>query len=331
MRLAGGFRSTDLRLQSAFLSLCRRRFAGFLGPESLVSASICHLERRHAVTTERVSIVTPSYNHAQFIERTVRSVVQQNYRNIEYIIMDGGSRDGTLRILEPYEDRISQLVSEKDDGQADAIAKGFLRSTGGIMAYLNSDDVLGPGTVEFVVSFFREHPQIDAIYSHRIGIDPDDRVIWYWILPAHHNYLMKRWDLIPQETCFWRRSLWERAGNVDKTFRFAMDYDLFVRFMNRGRFHRVNRFLGAFRWHPEAKSTQLLATTGRDEIARIWAKYGLRQKLYSKAIERWFSNTTNARGAAFARSGRTLPGSKPGLGYSYDEVWGGVLTSRPLL
>ena len=129
--------------------------------------------------------------------------------------MDGGSTDDTVSRLARYKDQFSFFASEPDNGQADAIAKGFARSSGEIMAYLNSDDLLAPGTLHFVAKFFKGHPDVDCIYSHRCTVDENDRVVWYWILPPHQDSLMKRWDFIPQETCFWRRSLFEKAGNID--------------------------------------------------------------------------------------------------------------------
>lgn len=275
----------------------------------------------------RISIVTPSYNHSQFIERTVRSVVKQRYDNLEYIIMDGGSKDNTVELIEPYRRYISHMVSEKDNGQSDAIARGFEKSTGEIMAWLNSDDMLAPGTLEYVNWFFAHNPNIDAIYSHRLAVDADDRVIWYWLLPSHSSYMMSRWDLIPQETCFWRRSLWEKVGNVDRSFQFAMDYDLFVRFMKVGRIRRVNRFLGAFRQHQGAKTSQLIHTIGAQEIHRIWVDNQFTPRFFSRLIAHRFSKGVNWRGSRFAKERRVLPGNLPGIGYSYDRLWGGMLHS----
>ena len=163
----------------------------------------------------RVSIVTPSYNQASFVGWTARSVFLQRYPNLEYILMDGGSKDETMRVLEPYADRFAYIVSERDKGQSDAIHRGFARATGDVMAYLNSDDMLAPGTIDFVVRFFAEHPDVDAVYSHRCTVDAANKVLWYWMLPRHSDWYMTRWDLIPQETCFWRRRLFDQCGNVD--------------------------------------------------------------------------------------------------------------------
>ena len=274
----------------------------------------------------KISIVTPSFNQGPFIEWTVRSVFLQRYPNLEYILMDGGSTDQTRRALEPYAGRFAHYVSEKDSGQADAIKRGFERCTGHIMSYLNSDDMLAPGTLHFVARYFAEHPDVDAIYSHRVTVNDQNRVLWYWLLPRHCDWYMTRWDLIPQETCFWRRSLFEKCGNVDANFHFAMDYDLFVRFMQNGKMVRVNRFLGAFRKHGDAKTSQLLETVGTQEIATVWKRYGLSKSKMDELRAARFFNSVNRRGGRFAARRRHLPGALPGVGYDYDRVWGGLLS-----
>jgi glycosyltransferase involved in cell wall biosynthesis/SAM-dependent methyltransferase len=278
----------------------------------------------------RITIVTPSYNQGKYIERTVRSVLFQRYPNLDYILMDGGSTDDTVSRLARYKDQFSFFASEPDNGQADAIAKGFARSSGEIMAYLNSDDLLAPGALHFAAKFFEEHPDVDCIYSHRCTVDENDRVVWYWILPPHQDSLMKRWDFIPQETCFWRRSLFEKAGNIDTSYHFAMDYDLFVRFMNLGRVRRINRFFGAFRQHSESKTTQLLGILGRREMLKVRQKYGIRRLprdgFFGMLVGLWVSRA----GHRFAYSGRSLPGALPGAGYDYNDFWGGVLRRSDL-
>jgi glycosyltransferase involved in cell wall biosynthesis len=274
----------------------------------------------------KISIVTPSYNQGNFIDWTVRSVLLQRYPNLEYIVMDGGSKDNTRQVLDRYADRFAYCVSETDKGQADAICRGFERSTGDIMAYLNSDDMLAPGTLQFVAQYFAGHPEVDVIYSHRCTVDENNKVMWYWILGRHSNWYMSRWDLIPQETCFWRRSLFERAGNIDPSYRFAMDYDLFVRFMLKGKMVRLNRFLGVFRKHTEAKTSQLLETVGTQEVNQVWKKYGLKMKKFDDLRAARFFNSVNRRGGRFAYRHQHLPGALPGIGYDYNRVWGGLLT-----
>jgi glycosyltransferase involved in cell wall biosynthesis len=274
-----------------------------------------------------ISIVTPSYNQVAYIERTLRSVLWQRYPNLEYIVMDGGSNDGSAERIAAYWEQLTHFVSEKDDGQADAIARGFSRANGEILSYLNSDDILAPGALEFVARYFVEHPNVDAIYSHRCTVDDRDIVRWHWILPPHSNFLMQRWDLIPQETCFWRRRIFDLAGNVDPSYRFAMDYDLFVRYMQAGgRFRRVNRFLGCFRQHAAAKTSQFVDTVGQQEVGRVLGKYKLGSRMADPYIYKNFAEFVNVRSAQFARKGRRLPGAAQGVGYDYNAlIWGGLL------
>jgi len=240
-------------------------------------------------------------------------------------LMDGGSTDSTLQVLEAYRSQFAHFVSARDGGQADAIASGFERSTGEIMTYLNSDDVLVPGTLRFVSEFFQKNRKIDFIYSHRVAIDEHDKVIWYWVLPRHVTYLMRRWDFIPQETCFWRRRLFEKAGNIDRSFNFTMDYDLFVRFMAIGRFCRVNRILAAFRVHDSSKTSMRLETVGRKEMHKVWRKHGIPWRSADPGIQQWFVELPPKFGRIHAASKRFVPGSFPGIGYDFDEVWGGLL------
>ncbi len=273
-----------------------------------------------------ISIVTPSFNQGYFIGQTVRSVLLQRYPGLEYVVMDGGSTDSTLDVLESYKHRFAHFQSAPDGGQSEAIRDGFRHTTGEIMGWLNSDDVLAPDALNFVGAFFRDNPGVDMIYSNRVIINEDGTVIGYWILPRHSDYLMTHWDLIPQETCFWRRSLYERAGEVDASFRFAVDYDLFTRFMLHGRAQRVKRFLGAFRMHSWSKTHRELETIGMGEIQRVHSKYNL--KFGRAAVVRgpFFSRSTQLKAAWHVRKKRVMPGALPIRGWNYDTLWGGLLT-----
>src|SRR5262249_21182756 len=156
-----------------------------------------------------ISVVTPSFCQARFIEKTLNSVLTQNYPRLEYVVIDGGSHDGTVEILKRYSARLARWVSEPDSGQAAAINKGFAGTTGTIMAYVNSDDLLLPGAFSTVNGFFQSHPEVDVVYGHRIVIDELDREVGRWILPAHDAQVLKWMDWVPQETLFWRRRAWE--------------------------------------------------------------------------------------------------------------------------
>jgi len=272
-----------------------------------------------------ISIVTPSYQHGRFLEWTLRSVLLQKYPKLDYVVMDGGSTDETPQILKRYKDQFAHFESAPDRGQADAVARGFAHTTGEIMAYLNSDDLLAPGALDFVGRFFLEHPEVDAIYSHRVFIDQANRVDSYWILPRHRNWMMKRWDYIPQETCFWRRRIYDQAGGIDPSFQFALDYDLFVRFMKLGRMERVNRFLGAFRQHTDSKTAALIEGRVHPEVERVRKRYGIWFPRGHGWMELALSKWVGASSRKFAESGAVLPGSMSGVGYDYGKVWQGQL------
>jgi GT2 family glycosyltransferase len=215
-----------------------------------------------------VSIVTPSLNQGRFLERTIQSVLGQRYPNLEYVVQDGGSVDETVRILEAYRPRLRHAASHPDNGHAHAINLGFRHTSGDIMAWLNSDDLLLPGAVSYVVAFFLAHPEVDVVYGHRINVDEDDREIGRWIMPQHDSELLKWADYIPQETLFWRRRIWNATGaSLDEAFAFALDWDLLLRFQEAGaRFARLPRFLGAFRVHPAQKTQTEMHDIGQKEM-----------------------------------------------------------------
>ncbi len=218
-----------------------------------------------------ISIVTPSYNYAIFLERTIQSVLCQKYPLLEYIIQDGGSRDGTLELLQKYERDLFRFSSVKDNGQAHAINLGLKHATGEIMAYLNSDDILLPNTLYYVANFFINNPDVDVVYGHRLCIDENDEVVGEWILPPHDAEVSRWVDFLPQETMFWRRRIWDAVGGqLDESFHFAMDWDLILRFQEAGAvFKRLPRFLSGFRVHDQQKSIQQAADLGKSEIDRL--------------------------------------------------------------
>ena len=218
-----------------------------------------------------LSVVTPSYQQAAFLERTLLSVLGQCGPGCEYLVMDGGSTDGSVEIIRKHEARLACWRSEPDGGPAEAINKGFARSTGEIMAWLNSDDLWFPGTVRRVLEYFARHPEVDVVYGHRILIDAADHRVGHWTLPPHDGEMMLWADYIPQETMFWRRSIWEKSGGaLDESFKFAFDWDLLLRFQRAGgRFHRMPRFLGGFRIHADQKSHAEIQSVGTREMERI--------------------------------------------------------------
>ena len=239
-------------------------------PRPLPAAPIRHPPPWPAAP-ERISIVTPSFRQGHFIGQTIASVLDQGYPDLEYFVQDGGSQDSTVEVLRGFGPRITGWVSEPDGGQSDALNKGFARTTGAIMAYLNSDDLLMPGTLAVVADYFARHPEVDAVYGHRFVIDEEGREIGRWVMPPHEAKVLAYADYIPQETLFWRRSLWDRAGGrIDASFRFAMDWDLLLRFTAAGaRIERLPLFLGAFRVHGAGKTTSLISDVGMREMDRL--------------------------------------------------------------
>jgi glycosyltransferase involved in cell wall biosynthesis len=218
-----------------------------------------------------ISVVTPSFNQGSFIERTILSVLGQNYPALEYCIQDNESTDDTVAIIKHYEPHLKRWESKKDSGQSNAINKGFSHCTGEIMAYLNSDDILLPGTLQYIAQYFAKHPTVDVVYGHRILINEQDHEVGRWVLPQHDAQALTWADYVPQETLFWRRSIWNKAGGkIDESFQFAMDWDLLLRFQAAGaHIVRLPRFLGAFRVHQNQKTAKAISKIGEQEMERL--------------------------------------------------------------
>ena len=235
-----------------------------------------------------ISIVTPSFNQGQFLEDTIESVLGQRYPFLEYVVQDGGSEDGSRQILERYSGRLHHWESAPDGGQARALNRGFARTSGEVMAYLNSDDLLLPGALSYVARFLLKHPKVDVVYGHRILIDELGREIGRQVIPRHNDRVLSWADFIPQETVFWRRAAWERAGaTFDESFQYALDWDLWVRLREVGaRMVRLPRFLGAFRVHDAQKTSTLAPTIGVDEMQRIRTRLHGRSVDQSEALQR---------------------------------------------
>lgn len=228
-----------------------------------------------------ISIVTPSYNQAIFLDRTIQSVFSQEYPKLEYVIRDGKSTDGSADVIEKYRNQLSHAESITDEGQANAINIGFRHTTGQIMAYLNSDDMLLPGTLHFVARYFARHPDVDVVYGHRVIVDENDDKVGIWVLPPHDRKMLEWGDYVPQETMFWRREIWEKSGGkMDETFKFVLDWDLLLRFQQAGaRIVRLPRFLALFRVHDAQKSTAQINDLGLREMNL------LRQRIHGREVQ----------------------------------------------
>jgi len=207
-------------------------------------------------------------------------VLEQGYRELEYIVQDGGSSDGSPAILDRYRSCLHHVESARDGGQAAGINRGFRHATGEILAYLNSDDRLLPGALHYVARYFARHPEIDVVYGHRVLIDETDCEVGRWVLPPHDDEVLSWADYVPQESLFWRRRAWEAVGSrLDENLQFAMDWDLLLRFRSAGRrFARVPRFLAAFRIHSAQKTSAQISTRGAAEMAR------LRERVHGRSV-----------------------------------------------
>ena len=221
-----------------------------------------------------VSIITPSFNQARYIEATIQSVLAQDYPRIEYIIVDGASTDGTVDVIKKYEGKggvippntgertsprqnrtISSWVSEPDKGQTDAINKGFARAKGDILAWINSDDTYEAGAVGAAVKFLLEHPSVGMVYGDCNFINESGRVIGKFnSAQTDYRLLQRGYVHIPQQTAFFRADLWKQVGPLDPSFYFAMDYDLWTRLAARSRIQYVPQTWANFRLHTSGKT-----------------------------------------------------------------------------
>ena len=203
-----------------------------------------------------VSIVTPSFNQARYLEETIRSVLGQTYECIEYILIDGGSSDGSLEIIQKYADKVSYWVSENDKGQTDAINKGFKAAHGSILAWLNSDDIYQPRAVSEAVAYLMDRPQVGMVYGDLNFVDENGRVIGRF--PAAQTdlrRLRRGYVHIPQPAAFFRAELWQQVAPLDDSFYFAMDYDLWVRLARLTEFKYLpGSPWASFRLHSGAKT-----------------------------------------------------------------------------
>ena len=218
----------------------------------------------------RLSVVTPSFQQGRFLDETMRSVLDQPGVECQYVVQDGSSTDDSVQLIRHHAGRLHAWESARDHGQADAIARGFAKTSGGpddLMAWINSDDYYQPGALAFVADYFSRHPEVDVLYGHRIVVDEASREIARWFLPKHDDAVLRLNDFVPQETMFWRRRLWEKVGGLDTSFKFAVDWDLLLRFQSAGaRIVRVPYFLACFRVHPTQKTSFSMHDTGRKEI-----------------------------------------------------------------
>ena len=231
-----------------------------------------------AGTLPKLTVVTPSYNQADYLERTILSVINQQYPNLEFFVIDGGSTDGTKAILEKYADYLTGWVMEKDTGQTSAINKGFRQATGDYVAYQNSDDVFAPDALWRVAKAWQQAPQTDVFFGNMYIIDEQDVILEELRVPSFSAGCQVYEGMqVFNQSLFIRRSLLAETGWLDESLRFVMDYEIVTRLGVRPgvRFKHVPGFWGSFRVQPDAKSSQIAATVGLTEHKQISEKYQL--------------------------------------------------------
>jgi glycosyltransferase involved in cell wall biosynthesis len=240
-------------------------------PPPHIPQADCSYAGRAPGTWPKIALVTPVFNSARYLEATIRSVLEQRYPNLEYIIIDGGSTDGSVDTIRKYESQLHFWTSEGDRGMYDAINKGFAHSTGEVMGWISATDLLHAGSLFAVGDVFQTFPEVEWITGRPTGFNDEGMAV--------EVLKLRRWSRLPflaganryiqQESTFWRRTLWERAGGrVDDSRRNASDFELWVRFFRYAKLYSVDALIGGFRSHPDSLGLQNLEECHRiqDEI-----------------------------------------------------------------
>lgn len=279
----------------------------------------------------RITVVTACYNAVHYIEASLRSVLDQDYPDLELIVIDGGSTDGTLAVIERYRDRIAHFVSERDDGQYHAIQKGFDRATGEVLCWLNADDMHFSWSLSVVGEVFAEQQEVDWITGLPSFLNRRGQLTSVYGAMASYprEYVANGWfnrDLggfLQQESMFWRRSLWVKAGGLDLSLRYAADFELWTRFARHAELVPVGVPLAAFRKLPGEQRSSRGAAQYDAEVASASARLGQPPALW-RAI--------SARGLV-ARNLARLAIRRRAPAIIYDETtarWRKVTTTRPI-
>ena len=245
----------------------------------------------------KISIVTPSFNQGAYLEQTIRSVLDQQYPNLEYFIFDGGSTDGSVDIIRKYDSQLTYWVSEKDRGQADAVYRGFEMSTGDIVAWINSDDIYLPGAFKKVGAMFARHRDAEMIVGAHTVVDERGVVLdRYAAYNQDFESLLLFGQRIPQMSTFLKRDAFFSVGGFDRTLQFAFDYDLFLRIARHRTPLRCPAFLAAQRGHASMKSKTLWESVGIREAEQLQKLHAPRE--YSFAERRMIAARSELRYAA---------------------------------
>jgi glycosyltransferase involved in cell wall biosynthesis len=287
----------------------------------------------------RISIVTPSYNQGRFLEETILSVIGQQYADLEYIVIDGGSTDESLEIIRKYEKYLAYWVSEKDRGQAHGLNKGFQKATGDIFAYINADDKYCPWAFKTAAAIFFDCPEVKWIVSlwqlhwnANGDPTPGSAIPGYTKKSFYDGRTLgnsKRFlGWIQQESTFWKKSLWEKAGGfVDESLHYAMDFELWSRFFEHEHLYGVSVPLGGFRQHPSQKTS--------DGLRFYYKEAENVLKKYHAQSDHMGNSSISGKLKGLLRSshdGRSVSEKARNLGFDYNlNKWKPFELSHPLL
>jgi len=245
------------KTRRAMKSVTSAEIKNFVSKASFDEQTACKKNR----LWPKISIVTPSYNQGQFLEKTILSVLSQQYPNLEYFIMDGGSSDNSVEIIKRYADKLAYWQSKPDCGQADAIAQGFAMSTGDVLGWLNSDDLLLPGALLVAGKTFSNVQRCITVTGRCVRIDENGYPFAVSVPRKKNWHSMLIWEHgLSQPATFWRRDAYEEVGGIDVAMKYSFDYDLFVRLRKSGNIKILPNYLAAFRVHPLSKTSTLLLT-----------------------------------------------------------------------
>ena len=269
-----------------------------------------------------VSIITPSYNQASYLEQTITSVLNQDHADIEYIVVDGGSTDNSVDIIKKYSNRLAYWISEKDNGQADAINKGFTKATGEVIAWLNSDDYYLDGTVSAAVKVFDEHPDVGLVYGNMLAVDEHGKTFNALNYKQLTLEDLLCFQIIGQPAVFMRRSALQKTSGLDSTFHFLLDHHLWIQLAQLGRILHVPQTWAAARYHAAAKNRAQAAEFGREAFRILdWAEQNESLAPILNRVSR------RARAAAHRVNARyLLDGGQPWLAL---QAWAYALKIHP--
>ncbi len=238
----------------------------------------------------KISVVTPSYNQAAYLEQAIDSVLSQGMRDLEYIVMDGGSTDGSVEVIRRYAKHLTYWQSEPDGGQVKALSAAFRRCTGDICCWLNSDDLFMPGTLKKVRDRFREDGGLELIYGDYFLLQPDGRLIAKPKIAFDFEICLAVFLMIPQPSAFWTRRIYDAVGGLSSDYQFAFDYDLFLKIGRALKdrpdaIRHVHDYWSVFRVHDASKSVREVQGF-HDEQKRIRSSFGLpRFRLSRKCVQ----------------------------------------------